>query len=566
LRNPTYLRSDYYGFFTKYSLLDNYGFFNGLSARVMHKILPEYIEQDSFEKHIHSFKTDKKVNGRIVEFIDFDKLDYSQLEEDIYYSIIALSSKVTAFGLDKRIKNKLDILSLDVELFSSLSKSCADIDNTKPQVISDIIKRIKLLLVEFRKQKSRFGTSIHITYKTRLVNKFLDRLDLLVNLYYNKRDKEIWNSLINEYITAYTSYRSIKKYCKYHFDLLLLQVVEHTSKKGEKYIAENHAEYLGFLKKSMIAGGVISIFALIKIYLDSLKYSDLSNAMLFSLNYAFCFIIAKKLGGIIATKQPAMTASTISKYIDKNDNLKLDNIKGVIDVVKNTSRSQIISLIGNVTVALPSALIIFAVVSANFNLQIIDAEKIDLLKNNTSIFNLINLYYAAIAGLFLSLAGFISGYIDNKLIFTNFRNRIRDSRFMNYMFSPTTVEKISKRIENQSGATIGNVFLGFFLGCAFLFGELLSIPFDIRHIAFSASNLGVLVASEGVSLIEFGLSFCGIWMIGIVNFLVSFLITLIITLKTRGITAQQVKQSCKGLLKELFRSPLSFFYFKKPSV
>ena len=555
--------SDFYGFFTKYSLLDNYGFFNGFKSRIIYKILPEYIDSASFEKHILSCKTDGLSPTDISNSIDFEKLNYALLKEDLNHSITLLSSKVIAVGLDKNIKYKLQGLNLDINVFTKLSQYCADIDDTNKTDIYKLIDEIKVLFQNFRKQKDSFGTSIQLTYKTRLLEKYLQRLRLLTQLYYDTRNRQTWTELINDYITEYSNHRSLTNYFKYHFDLVLLQIVNHTSKKGEKYIAKTQKEYLSFLKKSMLGGAVICIFALIKIYIDGFYNSILQDAFLFSINYALCFIVVKMLGGLIATKQPAKTASTISKFVDKNDNLKVDNTKDVVNIIRNTSSSQFISFIGNVSVALPLAIVLFLAINMFTGISLVDSYKIKVLKSELSVLNFINLYYAAIAGVFLSLSGFISGIVDNKMVFSKAGNRLRASKFMNLFFVVDNADRISNAIENNTGAFVGNVCLGFFLGSAFLVSELLSIPFDIRHIAFSASYVGVLIGSEGISLQEFYLCFLGIWMIGFINFFVSFLITLTITLKSRGITTQQLKDSSKGLLTALLKNPISFIYFKK---
>ncbi len=324
---------------------------SGLISRVKKKFLPEFIEPKSFEKYVLSNKLKKSDSLNLNDIVDLDSIDRVKLKEHIYQSIVLLSSKVTAIGLDKNIKYKLESLLIDVNIFSDLASKCSGIETQSTSELLKIISDIKTIFKQFRLHKNRFGTSIQLSYKTKLVSKYLERLRLLVKLNDNNNDTKVWKQLIHEYVNEYDNHRSIIKYCRYHFDLVLLQAVEHTAAKGEKYIAENKQEYLKFLKKSMLGGFIISLFAFAKLFFDTYKYPDLSSAFIFSLNYAVCFILVKKLGGIIATKQPAMTASTIAKYIDDDNDLKVDNIGGVIHIVKNTLRSQFISFVGNMSVA-----------------------------------------------------------------------------------------------------------------------------------------------------------------------------------------------------------------------
>ena len=561
MADNVYKYSDFYGFFTKYSLLDDYGFFNGIKSRISHKILPEYVSEKSFEKFVLTKKWKHTDAANLITILNFDTIDSVQLKRDLFQSIIALSSKITAIGLDKNIKYKLESLDIDMTIFPKLSQKCAQLEYEGIGELEKLILNVSEVFQHFRLNKYKFGTSIQLTYKTKLATKYLDRLLLLVQLYNDYKNPKIWTQLTREYIIEYKKHRSFLKYIEYHFDLVLLQVVEYTSLKGEKYISENRKEYFSFLKKSMLGGGLISLFAFFKVYFDSTNSTIFNNALFFSLNYATCFVLVKSLGGIIATKQPAMTASTISKHVDSDNDLTVDNAKCVIELVKNTLRSQFISFVGNVAVAIPVSILIFYLWHRYADKVLIDAKKVDILINEISILNPINLYYAAIAGVFLAIAGFISGNVNNKFVYGKIKHRIKDIFLFKKVFSPLALNKSSEWLERNFGAFVGNVSLGFFLGSAFLVGAFTIIPFDIRHIAFSASYLGALALVKGISTKILLQCFAGVCMIGLFNFLVSFFITLSITLKTRGITAKQIKEAIAGLIREFFKSPISFFYF-----
>ena len=65
--------------------------------------------------------------------------------------------------------------------------------------------------------------------------------------------------------------------------------------EGEKYIAETKQEYWQFLRKSMLGGALIAIFALLKIYMGTYELSPMAYAFIASLNYAICFILVKQI-------------------------------------------------------------------------------------------------------------------------------------------------------------------------------------------------------------------------------------------------------------------------------
>ena len=69
--------------------------------------------------------------------------------------------------------------------------------------------------------------------------------------------------------------------------------------------------------------------------------------------------------------------------------------------------------------------------------------------------------------------------------------RLRNSTAFKYGFSEKRRYKIIHYIENNMGALIGNIALGFFLGMAGFIGKTFGIPFDIRHITISAANTAI---------------------------------------------------------------------------
>ncbi len=553
----------FYSFFTKYSILDDYGFLNGLITRIVKKIVPEYSNTKSFERLIIE-KYDTRQLQHFLDNLSADQLAACpHIKSDLELAIASLASKTISFGLDKEIKTKIELLDLDVNLLRTFYNKFSNLNQTNHQNLIVHIDEVKALFSAFRLGKNKIGTSMQLTYKTRLVLQYLTRLRKLVLLHQNVNDSVQWTSLIRDFAEEYRNHRGIRHYLQGHVDLLLLQIVEHTSAKGEKYIAENKSEFWEFFRKSMLGGGLISLFALFKIVIDSQYFSTLNNAILFSLNYALCFILVKHFGGVIATKQPAMTASTIAKKIDTNNDLVIDNISKAVEVIKNVSKTQLISFVGNVIVALPTAMLLLVLLPKIGLESPLNPAKIESLKQTISPTDFINLYYAAIAGVFLAISGFISGFVDNRIVFSRLKGRITEIPLFKKSFSPKPLHSLADKIDKNTGALIGNIVLGILLGSAFLIGHLTPIPFDIRHIAFSASYLGDITLAGNITSYEFMMCFLGVWLIGSVNFLVSFIITLTITFKTRGITLKQIKTLIRQLSVELITAPTDFIFFGK---
>lgn len=536
--------------------MEDYGFSQGLLSRLRKKILPNIPNENTFEFLLAS---DNLSSQQALAQINFASIADSYVSEELDLAIKALGLKVIAFGLDSNVKAHFDFLEVSVSPFELLFdqiqnlKDCNDLELTK---LNDALESSETLTQFLRKNKNRIGTNLHLTVTTRRILEYIDRIKVLLNLKQNIHSKELWEKLISDHLDYSKQKYSIRRFVARHTDLVALEIVEHNANKGEKYIAESSSEYWSFFRKSILGGAIIAIFALIKIFIDSFSFSQFDNALLYSINYAVCFVLVKQFGGIIATKQPAVTASTLAKGIDKNDDLKLDSIQKITELIRRVSRSQFISIVGNFTMAILFAMII-AFVMRLLNLvsvtEVVNSEY--LIKNTTPSLSLV--FFASVAGCFLALSGLISGYIDNKILASRVSHRIRNGkRFFKS-------KSLAKFIEKKSGALIGNVCLGFFLGCAFLLSYLLPFSIDIRHIAFSSANIGysIMENDQGSQIILFAI--CGALLIGFVNFIVSFTITILLALKSRNASIKILPKIFKSVIVDFFNNPLAYYFFKK---
>jgi hypothetical protein len=72
------------------------------------------------------------------------------------------------------------------------------------------------------------------------------------------------------------------------------------------------------------------------------------------------------------------------------------------------------------------------------------------------------------------------------------------------------------------------------LGVTGYIGYLLSLPLDIRHVAFASANLGYTMSVQMPGVFEFLLYLMFVLLIGAVNLWVSFGLALYVALKARG--------------------------------
>src|SRR5205823_4516165 len=132
------------------------------------------------------------------------------------------------------------------------------------------------------------------------------------------------------------------------------------------------------------------------------------------------------------------------------------------------------------------------------------------------------LFHAMIAGVCLFLAGLISGYYDNKALYTGMARRVTQLRGLGRILGQKRLLRLAHYVENNLGGLMGNFYFGILLGTIGTLGELIGFPIDIRHITFSAANFATaLVGLDHRMSWQLALtSIAGIFSIGFVNLMV----------------------------------------------
>jgi site-specific recombinase len=171
------------------------------------------------------------------------------------------------------------------------------------------------------------------------------------------------------------------------------------------------------------------------------------------------------------------------------------------------------------------------------------------------------LFYAAIAGVCLFVAGLISGYYDNKALYTRMAQRVYQLRGLGKLLGPVRLQRLSVYIENNLGGLMGNFYFGILLGTLGTLGYLLGLPLDIRHVTFSSANFATaLVALDYQMSPELALtSIGGFLAIGAVNLCVSFGLALWVALRARKIRFEHGLRLLKALGRRFLAAPIDFF-------
>ena len=574
---------------TDANILSENAFFPELKKRISYKFLPPVEDENTISyiisKVLFNPKSDsnyikniKPEDGseffKLMEIEKISTLPKVKKELLISANILALRSVGNALeaGIAKMVPEYKNFDNPFVALQSELDSLICRFKKDKDlQIDSKDVdyKQIKIYLQQCLdfvdkafKNACKFGISSKINQSLLKIRQQLRRIqDIIPILVVDNEEDILTNSknLVSNTL-KYNSHRNnIRELIDDSTRLISHLITSHTAETGTHYIATSPKEYLKMFWKASGGGIIVGFLCIFKMMMSYSHGSEFSHAVLYSLNYAFGFIIIYLLGFTLATKQPAMTAATMAKVLsDESSSDK--NYKEFANLVAKLSRTQFIAFVGNVLWSFPVALAIIYGMDwfRDENFAVAKADK--LLKDLNPIESKAILH-ACIAGFFLFISGIISGNISNSSIFNQVPERISQSPFLNQVIGAKNSKKLSDFYTKHWAGIISNFWFGIFLGVIAPLGVFLGLDLDIRHITFSAGNFALALYGKGfdIDTYTFVISLVTIFLIGAFNFIVSFGLSMLLAFRSRKVNFGELTIIYKTILKYFIKNPLRFF-------
>ena len=574
---------------TDANILSENAFFPELKKRISYKFLPPVEDENTvsyiISKVLFNPKSDsnyiKNINpedgSEFFKLMEIEKIStLLKVKKELLISanILALRSVGNALeaGITKMVPEYKNFDNPFVALQSELDSLICRFKKDKDlQIDSKDVdyKQIKIYLQQCLdfvdkafKNASKFGISSKINQSLLKIRQQLRRIqDIIPILVVDNEEDVLTNSknLVSNTL-KYNSHRNnVRELIDDSTRLISHLITSHTAETGTHYIATSSKEYLKMFWKASGGGIIVGFLCIFKMMMSYSHGSEFSHAVLYSLNYAFGFIIIYLLGFTLATKQPAMTAATMAKVLsDESSSEK--NYKEFANLVAKLSRTQFIAFVGNVLWSFPVALAIIYGMDwfLEKNFAVAKADK--LLKDLNPIESKAILH-ACIAGFFLFISGIISGNISNSSIFNQVPERISQSPFLNQVIGAKNSKKLSDFYTKHWAGIISNFWFGIFLGVIAPLGVFLGLDLDIRHITFSAGNFALALYGKGfdIDTYTFVISLVTIFLIGAFNFIVSFGLSMLLAFRSRKVNFGELTIIYKSILKYFIKNPLRFF-------
>lgn len=432
-----------------------------------------------------------------------------------------------------------------------------------------MLDQCREVVLKIRRATKRIGVSISLTYLLSLLEQAIDRIELLLTLLASQNDARYTalGELIVDLTKAHYNEKSVRHLLTSTSELIALQVTENASKTGEHYVSTDKAGFFGMYKAAAGAGAIIATMATLKILTARLVLAPFGHAFLYSMNYALGFMLIHVLHFTVATKQPAMTAAALASTVQQQKGSKTAQIAELAALIINIIRTQFIAILGNISIAIPTAALITFLWQYNLGEPLLNHAKSAALLHSLNPFTSLAVPHAAIAGVCLFFSGLIAGYFDNLAVYRKVGPRLKQHRRLKRWMGQQRLDKFANYIETNLGALAGNFLFGIMLGSMGTIGFILGLPLDIRHIAFASANFiqGLMtIGGPDIGLIL--VSFLGVMLIGLTNLFVSFTLTIIVALRARRVRFAQWKPLAKLVTTHFLTRPSDFFWPPKQPV
>lgn len=549
--------------YTESGLLPNTGFFSELRRKMAHTVLPELIDQSDLRDCLRLI-FHRRTDGIWLNHIaDEDKIAFWRLltplsckvMHQIAESAKIIARRICAMGLETELLRVIPSLwEAEHSPFTALNDELLlfmeHLDDEE-QIVTELDKKHLLVLIDqcngvvqqlHRHATATAGTSMSLTFQLTRLEQHLKRLEHLIEILAVKvetlPEEQVvirWCSMMVEIVQQEMERNSLRRHFAELLGRVSLLVTKNVARTGGHYIMEGREQWFDMLQSAAGAGCLIALMALVKAVGYNLHLPILYQGLYNGTIYAGGFVIIYLLHFTIATKQPAMTAAAIAGTISQSSG-RLKEQGRLVELIVTTARSQFAAVVGNISLAFPVALFIGGFMEL-IEHDPISPEKALILLGEIHPFSSLALLYAAIAGLWLFVAGLVSGYVDNMAAYSQLGPRVACLGWLRGCVGDKWAAKVGDYLSNNAGGLAGNIFFGLMLGLTPAVGYMLRLPFDIRHVTFSAANLGyALLALEeiipNIRLIAFAM--LGVLLIGLVNLLTSFSLALWVAMCSRG--------------------------------
>jgi site-specific recombinase len=404
------------------------------------------------------------------------------------------------------------------------------------------------------------GVSSDLVFRLDLVSAQLERMEALLRLSSGREDGRAFASML---VRGFAEERGMRNLVRNSVNRLASQIVRHTGKSGEHYIAESRSEWWSMGYGAVGAGGITAFTALFKYVFAAMALAPLWTGIAHSLNYTASFVLMQFLGWMLASKMPSMTAAALCSALEKDDGMRSE-----VSLVTAITRTQTIVTVGNLLGAIPASILIDVLMQwkngnpfLTHDAALHGIESMHLWRSPT-------VPFAALTGCFLWLSSLAAGWTANWMALHRLPAALAQSRRLRRSMGTESAVDLARIVEHHLSGIVGYVCLGLLLGLLPFVGVFAGVPVEVRHITLASASLAYDVSSLAWSgplpWRELSWALLGLAATGLLNFSVSFALGLWLALRARNLDTTGRKKLVAALWSELWRRPARFLWRQYP--
>jgi site-specific recombinase len=407
------------------------------------------------------------------------------------------------------------------------------------------------------------GVSVDVVYRLELLTKNLERYAALLERLAETEPTaraDGTRRLLVRLLQARRRDRDLGEIVVSNLHLLARKIIERAGETGEHYITSSRREYF-VMFLSAGGGGVLTAgTAALKFLISAGHFAPFVEGFLASSNYAGTFVTMQLLGFTLATKQPSMTAAALASSMHVSAGQR--DLSGLVTMTARITRSQLAAAAGNIGMVIPTALAFNAYYVHKTGHPFLDPHDAEHMLESLHPTHSGTVFFAALTGVLLWLSSVAAGWLENWAVYRRLPEAIAQHRIGRYIGRRTTAWASRVFAHNVSGFG-GNVAAGFLLGMTPVIGKFMGLPLEVRHVTLSTGALTLAAAQRGFGVLHeppFRAALLGIFVIFLMNLMVSFNLALAVALRAREVSWRDRMPMWISIFVTLVRSPLQFFY------
>ncbi len=491
-------------------------------------------------------------------------------------AMLIIASQITGAGMERGMRGRVPlgdiVTSAFFRLFTAVQRLHPRLEGSAWVGAEDLrdLHDLQVMIGESLKVVEQaftyletHGVSVDLVFRFERVELQLQRLSLMSKFLtaaaQGKAETGV-GPLVAELVRAGHDAHRLGRLFSGKIRLLSRRIVEHTGDSGDHYIVHDRAGYFQMLG-SAGGGGLLTVgTTVLKAAIARFPLPPMLGLMANTANYAGSFLAMNFCHFTLATKQPSMTASTLARKL--SGFARGTDSQEIIATIRDAFRSQFAAALGNVGVAIPTAVLVTWLYRHFTGEQIFTHAYAHKTLVSLDPLTTLTVPFAILTGILLWAASLVSGAIENWVALHQLPQRLEDSVYLRFWLGSSKTKGVVTFFTKHLPGAAGSIVLGALLGLTPFLGLLSGIPLDVRHVTLSSSALTIAVVTLGpeADAPSIWRAASGVGLTGAMNFGVSFFLALIVASRAQNVRHGLLALVSRRVVRTFFRAPLAFFW------